>query len=64
MSDYQIVDRRDSRALAEFFQKEGQCLLPLVNLIETAQGAVDEVIDVEPIKAAIVPALEADKVHS
>src|SRR6516162_4691767 len=46
MSDYQIADRRDSRALAEFFQKEGQLLLPLVKLIETTQGAVDEVIDV------------------
>jgi putative transposase len=46
MSDYQIADRRDSRALAEFLQKEGQLLLPLVNLIETAQGAIDEVIDV------------------
>jgi putative transposase len=46
MSDYQIADRRDSRALAQFLQKEGQLLLPLVNLIETAQGAIDEVIDV------------------
>jgi transposase-like protein len=46
MSDYQIADRRDSRALAEFLQKEGQLLLPMVNLIETAQGAIDEVIDV------------------
>ena len=46
MSDYQIADRRDSRALAEFLQKEGQLFLPMVNLIETAQGAIDEVIDV------------------
>ncbi len=46
MSEYQIADRHDSRALAEFLQKEGQFLLPLVSLIETAQGAIDEVIDV------------------
>src|SRR6266852_2190653 len=46
MSDYEIADRKDSRALTEFLQKEGQFLLPIVSLIETAQGAIDEVIDV------------------
>src|SRR5882672_10278624 len=46
MSEYQIAGRHDSRALAQFLQKEGQFLLPLVSLIETAQGAIDEVIDV------------------
>jgi len=46
MSDYQIADRKDSRALSEFLQKEGQFLLPIVSLIETAQVAIDEVIDV------------------
>jgi len=46
MSEYQVVDRKDSRALAEFLQKEGQFLLPMVGLIETAQIAIDEVIDV------------------
>src|SRR6516165_3110136 len=46
MSDYQIADLRDSRALTEFLQKEGQFLLPLVGLIETAEIALDEVIDV------------------
>jgi putative transposase len=46
MSDYQIADRRDSRALAEFLQKEGQFLLPIVGLIEAAEVALDEVIDV------------------
>jgi putative transposase len=46
MSDYEIADRKDSRALSEFLQKEGQFLLPIVSLIETAQGAIDEVIDV------------------
>jgi putative transposase len=46
MSEYQVADRKDSRALAEFLQKEGQFLLPMVSLIETAQLAIDEVIDV------------------
>jgi putative transposase len=46
MSDYEIADRKDSRALTEFLRKEGQFLLPIVSLIETAQGALDEVIDV------------------
>jgi transposase-like protein len=46
MSEYQISDRSDSRALSEFLQKEGQFLLPMVSLIETAQTAIDEVIDV------------------
>jgi hypothetical protein len=45
MSDYQIADRTDSRALGKFLLEEGQFLLPLVNLIETAKGAIDEVID-------------------
>lgn len=46
MSEYQIADRKDSRAMTEFLQKEGQFLLPIVGLIETAQLAIDEVIDV------------------
>jgi putative transposase len=46
MSEYQVAERKDSRALAEFLQKEGEFLLPMVGLIETAQVAIDEVIDV------------------
>jgi len=46
MSDYEIADRKDSRALTEFLQKEGQFVLPIVSLIETAQTAIDEVIDI------------------
>ena len=46
MAAYQVADRKDSRALAEFLQKEGQFLLPMVELIEQAQLAVDEVISV------------------
>ena len=49
---YQIVDRLDSRAsidprnLAEILSKEGQLLLPLLDLIEHAETAVDDLIDV------------------
>lgn len=46
MSAYQIAERHDSRALAEFLQKEGQFLLPMVQLIEQAEVAVDELIEV------------------
>lgn len=46
MSDYQIVDHKDSRVIAQFLQKEGQFLLPIVGLIEAVQVAIDEVIDV------------------
>jgi putative transposase len=46
MSEYQVIDRTDSRQLAEFLAKEGQLLLPMVELVEQAQVAIDEVIDV------------------
>ncbi len=43
---YQIADRRDSRALAQFLSAEGRALLPMLELIEQAEMAVDELIDV------------------
>ncbi len=43
---YQITDRKDSRALADFLSGEGQVLLPMLDLIEQAEMAVDELIDV------------------
>jgi len=45
-SEYQITDRKDSRALAQFLGGEGQTLLPMLELIEQAEMAVDELIDV------------------
>ncbi len=45
-AEYQIADRRDSRALAEFLSGEGEALLPMLDLIEQAEMAVDELIDV------------------
>lgn len=46
---YQITgtdDKLGSRELAEFLAGEGQLLLPMVQLIEQAECAVDELIDV------------------
>jgi len=45
-AEYQIADRKDSRALAQFLSGEGQALLPMLELIEQAEMAVDELIDV------------------
>jgi hypothetical protein len=45
-TDYQIIDQKQTRELAKFLSKEGQPLLPMLELIEQAQAAVDEVIDV------------------
>lgn len=36
----------DSRDLARFLAKDGQLLLPILDLIENAQGAIDDLIDV------------------
>ena len=46
---YKIVSGKSSvghRQMAEFLVKEGQLLLPMVDLIEQAECAIDEVIDV------------------
>jgi putative transposase len=44
--EYQIADRQNSRALAQFLSREGQALLPMLELIEQAEMAVDELIDI------------------
>ena len=43
---YQIASKKDSRELASFLARNGQALLPMVELIEQAQMAVDDFIDV------------------
>jgi len=43
---YQIVDRKDSQVFARYLAKNGQLLLPLVEMIEASRMAVDELIDV------------------
>lgn len=40
------VKGKDERKVVEFFVKHGQCLLPMVELIEQSRLAVDELIDV------------------
>jgi hypothetical protein len=49
---HQIVDRPDSRSplapakVATVFARDGQLLLPLLDLIEHAEAAIDNLIDV------------------
>src|SRR5210317_137945 len=43
--DYQIVEKANSKKLAEFLCKDGQLLLPLVELITETEMALDELID-------------------
>jgi len=45
-ASYQVVSPKDSRQLSEFLAKEGQFLLPMLDLITQAEMAVDELIDV------------------
>ena len=42
---YQIIGKKDSKKLAQFLHKEGQLLLPMLELITQAEMAVDELID-------------------
>lgn len=49
---YRITNKTDSRKIAEFLSKEGQLLLPFLELICNTEQAVDELIDVAG-KAAI-----------
>ena len=43
---YQIADKLDSRKIAEFLSKDGQLLLPFLDLICNTEQALDELIDV------------------
>ena len=43
---YHTIDRKDTQALAHFLSRNGQGLLPMVELIEQSEIAVDELIDV------------------
>jgi putative transposase len=46
MASYQTVTPADSQAYSEFLSKNGQMLLPMVQLIEQSRSALDDVIDV------------------
>jgi transposase-like protein len=54
---YQVAEASDTRKLAEFLSREGQLLLPILDLITQAEMAVDELIDVAG-RAAIEAVLE------
>jgi len=43
---YQIASKTDSRKIADFLSKDGQLLLPFLELICNTEQAVDELIDV------------------
>jgi transposase-like protein len=43
---YTILSKKDSQQLSRFLAREGQFLLPMLDLIEQAEAAVDEVIQV------------------
>lgn len=43
---YTILSKKDSQELSRFLAREGQFLLPMLDLIEQAETAVDEVIEV------------------
>jgi hypothetical protein len=45
-ASYQVVSAKDGRQLSEFLAREGQFLLPMLDLITQAEMAVDELIDV------------------
>lgn len=45
MASYQTVTRDDTRELSDFLSRNGQLLLPMVQLIEQSRAAIDEVID-------------------
>ncbi|HRU15686.1 MAG TPA: hypothetical protein P5017_08215 [Anaerohalosphaeraceae bacterium] len=40
---YKILSKKDSRELTQWLAREGQFLLPMLDLIEQAEAAVDEV---------------------
>ena len=44
--DYQIIRKTESRKLADFLCRQGQMLLPMVDLITQSQMAVDKLIDI------------------
>jgi len=43
---YHIVSKKDTRGLGHFLAKNGQALLPMVELVEQSKMAVDELIEV------------------
>ena len=44
--NYHILDKDHNEELSEYFSRDGQLLLALVQLLETSEIAVDELIDI------------------
>ena len=59
---YQVISRQDRRALGRWLAKNGQGLLPLVELVESAELALEELIDVTG-RATIEAVLELSAVE-
>jgi hypothetical protein len=43
---YPILSKKNSKELTRFLAREGQLLLPILDLIQQAEAVVDEVIEV------------------
>lgn len=59
---YQVIGRNDRRALARWLSKHGQGLLPLVDLVESTELALEELIDVTG-RVAIEAVLELSAIQ-
>jgi len=46
---YEVTDGTDRRAIAEFLKREGQFLLPMVDLVDRAELAIES----EPVGSVI-----------
>jgi putative transposase len=46
MSSYQTLTSADTQPLSDFLSRNGQLLLPMVQLIEQSRAALDDVVDV------------------
>lgn len=60
--NYQVITRQDRRALERWLTKHGQGLLPLVELVESTELALEELIDVTG-RAAIEAVLELSAIQ-
>ena len=63
---YHTIHKNDTQGLVQFLTKNGQALLPMVELIEQSRLAVDELIDVlgrARLKAVLRPLSEGGRRH-
>ena len=60
--NYQVITRQDRRALKRWLTKHGQGLLPLVELVESTELGLEELIDVTG-RAAIEAVLELSAIQ-